>query len=352
MAIASNPAEVHVLSETQATEGTLDSPPIRANPIADWGRMYLDSDIPSGTNAEIQFRVGSTETPDSTWSAWSPPLRSGERSQMRPTRFAQFRIKLSSNRGGGTPVVEGIRLHYANRNLAPVWDGIDVMPAGVVIQRQAPPDDIGVERIPLATQKLISAVGWSAQDKRSFRRGSQGFNFRVNDANDDQLSFSIRLIPERGSPLELEKAWTEQFFTFDTRPVPDGRYRLEVTASDAPSQPFNAALTSTWRTNPFTVDNTPPAVPELTATSEGDGIRVRFVVRDEYSIIADAAIGADGENWLSVLPEDGIFDQREETFNVLIPRERVRGDRIVLKVSDASGNEHSTSVLIGEARRR
>ncbi|MCL1892655.1 MAG: hypothetical protein FWG02_00270 [Holophagaceae bacterium] len=352
MAVASNPAEIHILSEIQATEGTMDSPPLRANPLADWGRMYLDSDTPQGTSAEIQFRVGSTETPDSTWGAWSPPLRSGERPQMKPTRFAQFRIKLTSTRGGGTPIVEGIRVHYSNRNLPPVWEGIDVMPSGLVISRQGSQMELGIERIPLKIQTLVPTLGWVGSEDRSYRKGAQAFVFRVNDPNDDQLSFSIRLVPEKGTPIEIEKAWHERFFTFDTLPVPDGRYRLEVTATDSPSQPFNAALSSSWRSIPFIIDHTPPNIPEITATKEGDGVRVRFVARDESSIIKDAKISADGENWLLILPEDGIYDQKEEHFNVLVPMENVRGDRITVKVTDFCGNEQSTSVLIGEARRR
>ncbi|MDR1842078.1 MAG: hypothetical protein LBQ86_09200 [Holophagales bacterium] len=352
MVVASNPAEIHLLSEASATEGALDSPPLRANPIADWGRLYLDAEIPQGTNAELQFRVGSTETPDSTWGSWSPPLRPGERLQMKPTRFAQFRIKLTSNRGGGTPIVEGIRAHYANRNLAPVWESIDVMPSGIVIQRQSPPEDVGIERIPLETQKLIPALGWGGAEKRSYRRGSQAFVFRVSDPNNDQLSFRIRLIPERGSAIELEKEWRESFFTFDTLPVPDGRYRLEVIATDAPSQPFNAALTGTWRTNSFVIDHTPPTIPETSAVMEGDSLRVRFTAKDESSVIKDAAISVDGETWLNILPEDNVFDQLEEHFNLQIPMERLRGDRIMVKVSDACGNGQSSAVLVGESRRR
>jgi hypothetical protein len=352
MAIASNPAEMHLLSEASATEGTLDGPPLRATPIADWGRMYLDSETLAGTGAEMQLRVGATETPDSTWGPWSPPLRSGERPQMKPTRFAQFRIKLTSTRGGGTPVVNGISVHYANRNLPPVWEAIDVMPPGVVIQRQAPPEDVGIERIPLETQKLIPALGWGGTEKRSYRRASQAFVFRVGDPNNDQLAFRIRLIPDRGSPIELEKAWRERFFTFDTLPVPDGRYCLEVTATDAPSQPFNAALSATWRTGAFAIDHTPPAIPEISAMPEGDGVRVRFRAKDEASIIKEAAVSLNGDAWLNVLPEDGIFDQLEESFDVLIPKPLARGDQVMVKVADACGNEQSASTLVGETKRR
>jgi len=349
LVVGSNPAELHLLSEAQATEGTLESRILKGAPLADWGRAYLDAETPTGTSVELQFRTGSTETPDATWSAWTPPLRSGERPALPPARFAQFRLRLSSTRGGATPIVETVNLFWAHRNLAPVWEGVDIMPPGLVITRTAPPDDIGIERVPLETQKLIPALGYMGAEKRSFRRGGQSFQFRVNDPNGDTLQFAIRLIPERGAPLLIEKAWKEKFFSFDTLPVPDGRYRLEVTATDAPSAPFNAALTSTWRTAPFTVDHTPPAIAELSAVAEGEGVRVRFLARDETSVLKEAAVSADGERWLQIVPEDRVFDQKEERFDVLVPREAVRGDRILVKVVDQHNNEQTAAVSLGTA---
>ncbi|MBI1752532.1 MAG: hypothetical protein HYR61_07990 [Acidobacteria bacterium] len=347
LVVGSNPAELHLLSEAQATEGTLESKILRGVPIADWGRAYLDAEVPTGTNVELQFRTGSTETPDATWSTWTPPLRSGERPALPPARFAQFRLRLSSTRGGATPTVETVSLYWAQRNLAPVWEGVDLMPPGLVITRTAPPDDIGIERVPLETQKLIPALGYMGAEKRSFRRGGQSFVFRVNDPNGDALQFVIRLVPEKGAPILLEKSWKEKFFSFDTLPVPDGRYRLEVVASDAPSAPFNAALTSTWRTAPFTVDHTPPAIADLSAAAEGDGVRVRFTARDETSVLKEAALSADGEHWLLIVPEDRVFDQKEERFDVQVPRDMVRGDRLLVKVVDLHNNEQSAAVSVG-----
>ncbi len=352
MVVASNPAEVHLLSEAQALEGTLESRVLKASPIGDWGRAYVDAEIPQGTAVELQVRQGSTETPDGTWSPWSPPLRSGERPVLKPSRFAQFRLRLTSSRGGATPTVESVRMHWNNRNLAPLWEGVDVMPPGLTITRNAPPDDIGIERVPFETQKLIPALAYAGSEKRSFRRGAQAFVFKVSDPNNDQLSFRVRLLPEHGAPLELEKAWKEKFFTFDTLPVPDGRYRLEVIASDAPSQPFNAALSATWRTAPFLVDHTPPVVFETSAVSEAEGVRVRFAARDESGVLKEAAVSADGENWLQVLPEDKVFDQAEERFEVLIPKDQVRGERVMVRVQDDHNNEQSALVPIGASRAR
>ena len=351
LVVGSNPADLHLLSDAQATEGTLESKILKGEPIADWGRTYLDAETPTGTNVELQFRIGSTETPDATWSPWTPPLRSGERPVLPTARFAQFRLRLSSTRGGATPIVETVSVYWARRNLAPVWEGVDIMPPGLVITRTAPPEDIGIERVPLQTQKLIPALGYLGAEKRSFRRGGQSCIFRVNDPNGDVLQFSIRLLPDHGAPILLEKAWKEKFFSFDTLPVPDGRYRLEVTASDAPSAPFNAVLTSTWRTAPFIIDHTPPAISELSAVAEGEGIRVRFLARDETSILKEAAISADGDHWLQIVPEDRVFDQKEERFDVLVPRDAIRGDRVLVKVVDQHNNEQTAAVTLGAAKR-
>ena len=221
------------------------------------------------------------------------------------------------------------------------------MPPGLVIARSAPPEDIGLERIPLQTQKLIPAIGFMGAEKRSFRRGSQSCVFRVTDPDGDLLQFSIRLLPDHGAPILLEKAWKEKFFSFDTLAVPDGRYRLEVTASNAPSAPFNAVLTSTWRTAPFIINHTPPAISELSAVAEGEGVRVRFLARDATSILKEAAISADGDRWLQIVPEDRVFDQKEERFEVLVPRVEIRGDRVLVKVVDQDNNEQTAAVTIG-----
>lgn len=352
LVVGSNPAELHQLSDSQAAEGTVESRVLRGNPLADWGRAYLDSEQPSGTSVELQVRTGSTETPDSTWSPWTPPLRSGERPNVPPARFAQFRLKLSSTRGGTTPTVDSVKLYWTNRNLTPSWEGIDVMPTGVVITRSGPPDDIGIERVPLETQKLIPALLYAGSEKRSFRRASQAFVFRVNDPNNDTLQYRIRVLPDRGNPIELEKAWKEKFFTFDTLPLPDGRYRLEVTASDAPTQPFNAVLTSAFRTSAFMVDHTPPAISDLTATAEGEVVRVRFTAQDATSVIKEAALSADGENWLQVLPEDRIFDSQTERLDILVPRNAIRGDRVLVRVTDAHSNEQTAFGFIGPAGKK
>ncbi|BDU77774.1 SMP-30/gluconolactonase/LRE family protein [Mesoterricola sediminis] len=353
MVVASNPAELHLINQVQATEGTVESRILKGAPLADWGRAYVESLTPQGTSVDFQVRTGATETPDSTWTPWTPPLVGGERPNLPPARNAQFRLRLSSTRGGATPTVESVRIHWANRNLAPLWEGVEIMPPGLVITRTAPPDDIGIERVPLETQKLIPALGYAGSEKRSFRRGAQAFMFKVADPNGDPLAFAIRLLPEAGgAPIPLEKAWKERFFTFDTLPVPDGKYRLEVTASDAPGVPLNAALEATWRTGAFIIDHTPPVISEVSAVQDGDRVRVRFSARDATSVLKEAAVSADGDSWVQVAPESRIFDTQEATFDVTLPRDRVRGNRVLVRVTDLCNNEQTASAAIGEPKRK
>ena len=206
--------------------------------------------------------------------------------------------------------------------------------------------------MPFETQKLIPALGYAGTEKRSFRRGSQAFVFHVADPNGDQLEFGLRLLPETGAPIELERAWKDKFFTFDTLVVPDGKYRLEATASDAPSQPMNLALGSTWRTAPFVIDHTPPVISELSAVREGDGVRVHFTAKDQTSVLREAAISADGDGWVQVAPETRVFDTKEAVFDVLVPRERIKGARVLVRVVDAANNEQTANAALTDGRKK
>jgi hypothetical protein len=351
LVVGSNPGELHLLGETQATEGTIDSRILKGVPLADWGRSYLEADTPSGTSVTLQMRTGATATPDGTWTTWTPPLRSGERPALPPAQYAQFRLKLASSRGGATPTVETVTTHWASRSLAPVWEGVDIMPPGLVLSRTAPPDDIGVERVPLETQKLIPALAFGGSEKRSFRRGSQAFTFRAADPGGNPLQFRIRLLPSAGAPMELESAWGEKYFTFDTLLVPDGRYRLEVTASDAGAQPSVGAPAAVWRTAPFVVNHTPPVISALAAVPEEGGVRVKFTAKDDASLLRQAAVSADGEGWQQVVPDDRLFDAREKTFDVLVPANLVKGSRVMVQVTDENNNEQTASVAIGAVKK-
>jgi hypothetical protein len=76
-------------------------------------------------------------------------------------------------------------------------------------------------------------------------------------------------------------------------------------------------------------------------------VRVRFQARDETSVLKEAALSADGDAWLEVAPEDGLFDARDKTFSVLVPRDRIKGNRVLARVTDVMNNEQTAIAVIG-----
>jgi len=64
-------------------------------------------------------------------------------------------------------------------------------------------------------------------------------------------------------------------------------------------------------------------------------------------MLKEAAISADGDHWLQIVPEDRVFDQKEERFDVLVSRDAIRGDRVLVKVVDQHNNEQTAAVTLG-----
>ena len=69
----------------------------------------------------------------------------------------------------------------------------------------------------------------------------------------------------------------------------------------------------------FDIDNGPPAV-NVTASRPANGRRttIQFEVRDEWSSIPKVEYSLDAQRWQVVYPRDGIFDSRNEQFELTL----------------------------------
>ncbi|MBI3909502.1 MAG: hypothetical protein HY320_01045, partial [Armatimonadetes bacterium] len=127
-------------------------------------------------------------------------------------------------------------------------------------------------------------------------------------------------------------------YSWFTRLVKDGRYRLKIVATDAltcPDEPLTAAVIS----DVFIVDNTGPKV--LKAAAQRVGIGPPTVVRcaDDLSPIVSVEYRVKGTGeWRRAAPQDGIYDSLNEAARidpaVLLPGRRV----LEIRVRDAAGN--------------
>jgi hypothetical protein len=135
----------------------------------------------------------------------------------------------------------------------------------------------------------------------------------------------------------LRKGVKEPVLAWDTTAMPDGRYLVRVTASDAPDNPPALALAGHKDSSSFEVDNAPPTL--VASLVSGRAGRVRAIARDAGSRIQRLEFSVDAGRWQQVYPLDGINDSSEETYEFAIPSNGGAAPRVVvLRVSDRLGN--------------
>ena len=189
-----------------------------------------------------------------------------------------------------------------------------------------------------ATGSTRAAPPASSYSRKMYQRGLQTFTWKADDPNDDTLAYEVhyRRVGDTTFRL-LGKNVTEPVLAWDTTTVPNGRYIIKVTGTDAPSNPDTLALKGEKESAPFEVDNTPPTV--VMSLAGSSPARVQVTVRDDSSQVRRAEYSVDGGRWQEVHPRDGINDAREETYEILLrdltgPSPHI----VVVRASDFLGN--------------
>ena len=291
----------------------------------------------------IAFRSGNTRTPDATWSSWTKPQTALEGSIGAPAaQFIQW--KLTMEKAASQAAVDGVSVAFINRNVAPEIEGIAVQdPAVVFITTAYPsapqvveatnPDEYGMFTSLDTPRERASAE----QGKRMFRKGFRTVSWRASDDNGDSLRYTLSF-RQKGSDkwLRLRENMTETQVNFDTSQLPDGRYELRLTASDAAENP-DLPLTDTKEGVEFLVDNRAPTI----AVSQGGG-NVTVRITDELSPIGKVEYSLDADKWIRLTPVDGIADSRDETFR--LDGKEIAGKFVIVRATDAFYNVATASV--------
>lgn len=351
----SNPAKIFRLGGDRADRGTYTSDVRDAQTVAAWGVVRWSAMTPSGTRVEISTRSGNTRTPDETWSDWSNTYDSAEGTQISSprARYLQWRAVLVASRNTA-PLLTSVTAAYLPRNLRPEVSSITIHPPGTVFQRQFPvdPEIAGFEGDTPDRRALARAQGSASGvslGRRTYQKGLLTFAWRADDDNRDTLSYDVHY------RLEGETAWkplkqevTDPLVVWDTTSVPNGRYVIRVTASDAPSNSPSTALTGSLESSTFEVDNAPPLIAVGQTRRDGPRTIVSFEVRDADSAVQKAEYSLDGDRWITIYPRDGIADSRVEQFELALdPNVTSRG--VIVRATDALNNVTSTDVAVPSA---
>ncbi len=137
----------------------------------------------------------------------------------------------------------------------------------------------------------------------------------------------------------------EHYYSWDSTAFPDGKYIVRVTASDAPSNPPDQALTSSLESDPFLIDNTPPEITGLQGSPSGSKIELRFHAKDALSNIGKAEYSVNGGEWILVEPVNRLTDSMEEDYHVTIDRPQGEAT-IAVRVSDEYENQCVSKTVV------
>lgn len=339
-ATSNNLGKLFKVGPGPVAKGTFESAVHDAKTTSKWGRVVVRST--AAVTAET--RSGNTETPDSTWSAWtSVPLSGGSGPIASPAaRYVQWRLALS----GADARIQSSAISYLPKNISPEVTQLIVLPAGIGLQ-ELPQQPIDPGILASGFDPSIFGLSTNLPPRKIFQTGARSLIWQAKDPDDDKLSYSIYF------RTTTETAWHPlavgldgAYYTIDSAALPDGIYVFKLVADDSPGNPAPSNLTGEDVTEPVEIDNTPPSVVAGKPATTGQTVDVAFTAEDTTSRITRCEYSVDGGAWTAVYPEDGIADSLRESVRVrtaaLVPGEH----SIALRVVDASLNVGSAKVVV------
>jgi hypothetical protein len=378
---AANPGKVFTLGPESESEGTYESQPFDAHIFSHWGRtMWLSENVApgpgtGGSRVAIYARSGNTSDPDSNWSDWAGPYTnsSGDKLECPAARFVQWKAVLrsgGSNAANAAPAVDWFSIAYLPKNIAPQVTAIAIQDPGIRVQGLSLPT-VGGSIQPSAQLRMpqpppsassspssftvttISTMGSSGSGhfdpipQGSSQKGFQSVLWTAEDANDDQLEFSVYFRGENETSWKLLKDKLDtKFYSWDTTSMPDGAYYLKIAVSDAPSNPAGDGLSSERESDRFVVANTPPSIAQLTADSGSAGVHVKFQASAPVSFIARAQYSLDAGDWTLIFPSGGLSDSSKENYDFQLQKVSSGEHTLTVRVFDEFENVSSAKTTV------
>ena len=378
---AANPGKILTLGPESEPEGSYESQPFDAHLFTRWGRLQWwgqnAAPLKSGAGARIEFytRSGNTSDPGNNWSPWAGPYSNaaGEKIESPSARFVQWKLVLRGAAAGAAPELDWVSVAYLPKNVPPEVTGIAIQNTGIRVQgisvsgqggASQAPVQVRMPQPPAATSSISSAFAsaaaagaasaatpprFDAVPQGFTQKGYQSVVWTADDPNDDQLEFSIYFRGENETTWKLLKDKLDaRYYTWDTTAMPDGAYYLKIVASDAPTNPNGEGLSSARESDRFEVDNTPPAIAQLTAEIAGGagGVRVRFQASDPASSIARAQYSLDAEDWNLVFPSGGLSDAPRENYDFQLQKVAPGEHTVTIRVYDQFENVTSAKATV------
>jgi hypothetical protein len=152
--------------------------------------------------------------------------------------------------------------------------------------------------------------------------------WKVTNPDKDDLEYHLFFSPGNTNqwiPIKTDAPITKPKYDWETESLPDGWYRIKVVATDAPDNPPGEAIEASAVSDRFLVDNRPPLIKGLAVF----GGTVKGKAQDAVSAISGIEFSIDGDDWITVAPEDGVYDSPDEAFKFDLPADLAPGLHLV-----------------------
>jgi hypothetical protein len=343
----------YAVSAEKAADGEFTSEVRDCRFLTTWGNLLWHG---TGT-VSVSTRTGNTALPDSTWSAWSEPLRTSPGKIASPRgRFIQVRVQLA---GSAEPTVQSVQIFYQMQNQKPEVTSVTIGEKPKPAKPEKPKTESTFERkdetreMPdieaAASAAIAKATGDAKPPEQRPKTATpvKRISWQASDKDGDTLVYRLFYQAdgdEAAVPVALEKPLKTTEFSWNTESVPDGWYRVKVVASDEESNPAGEALTGEKTSDLVRVDNGRPEVRQLAFDAAGSALTGS--ARDALSLIRFLEYSVDGGDWKFFAPKDGVFDDLEESFSVQLPPLATGPHHIAVRATDELGNIGVEKIMV------
>ncbi|HEX2876578.1 MAG TPA: hypothetical protein VHP33_35230 [Polyangiaceae bacterium] len=319
--VASDPAVVHAVKGVGGPDAVWTSKVLDAGIRARFGQLSWDA---SGT-LELSTRTGNTKEPDDTWSAWSNPVTAPTLVTSPVGRYFQVRARFAKD---PKAVLNQVEVAFLTDNLRAVLTNVDARGGDGETGDDSPKPSGG----PI-TRRAESTVN---------------LTWKLDNPDKDELRYRLQYkllgTTDWFDLLKPGEKLTKENYSWETSDLPEGRYRVRVTASDELSNPPDRATRDTRESGIVLVDNTPPTIDTLAAA----GTHLKGVAQDGVGPIARIEVSVAGsDEWFPYFPADGIFDEQREELDVDVKNlTKTLPALFTVRVYDKANNFVVRSVLV------
>jgi len=353
---ASNEAEIYLMEDSFPEQAAFFSDVLDMGNISRLGTIKWTAATPQDTTIRLYTRSGNTEGPDETWSSWSSPylVSDGSKIESPSARYLQWKALLMTSNRKNSPIIDSVTVSYLPLNDAPIISDYKISVKGIALKERSESGDSDPRLDELENNINASKPGGEDNQpltknlstaKDYYQEGALSLLWKAEDPNGDNIIFSLYYKSETENEWkQIGKDYTKNFYTWDTKAISDGIYRIKIVASDSVDTPENIALQSEMTTEPITVDNTGPVISKPTVEIKSSSAKIIFNVKDNLSSIVKCKYSVNGGGWKIIFPDDQINDTLKEDYTLTLKLEKKGEYNITFQALDTENNISTASV--------